>query len=750
MKKSVLTILILIFLCSGGILLAQTPPVLLLPINGALEVEPLNVTLAWDIPEGYQIDSFFDVFCDTDPSFPNPAVYSGPLTPSRTYFEWHIAATLDQQAYYWFVRYSYYVDNVLQHLDSAVNTFTTAISSIPKSKISGTIIPGSPFFNPAGVWITCPGACIPSTYYTTFSGTYYFWVYNGGNYTVTPALAGFYFNPLFRSYTNIQNDQTGQNFIMISLRPNLATQPIPGTGSVHVPITTANLQWTYIQLAGYSPPSGFNVYFPADTALPVFVPYARDSLFTIEIGPLNYSTYYDWKVVPFNLEGEAEGVETWDFYTEDNPFLPSTLYVYPSDGGGGAPDAGLVMVWKTEGGRDGDYPADSFFDVYLDTDSLFPGPPIYSGPGWVNSAHPSWKYCVTPDLQLNTLYYWRILVTIPSLEYSGFTDTWEFTTADTHIEHPAPVPISPPEGTLGIPPGDVTLVWDQPEIVPDSFFDVFVSLTPIYPNAPDPATLVYSGPGIPQRTYFEWHFAATLDEQPYYWFVRYSNWVDYWLSKSPVSYFITGTHFVPVELSSFSATYTAGQFVSIKWTVQSETNLLGYFVLRNDLEELDTAQQLNTTPISEGTQSGTQISYLYRDQQIESNKTYYYWLQSLDLDGVTQMFGPISVVIGDEDDNEVTPEVPVRTTLLNAYPNPFNPMTTIPYYLKTEGDVRIEIFNQKGQSVWTHFAQSQTAGFHLLRWDGRDLNGILQTSGVYYYRMTSGKYSGVKKLILLK
>ena len=70
------------------------------------------------------------------------------------------------------------------------------------------------------------------------------------------------------------------------------------------------------------------------------------------------------------------------------------------------------------------------------------------------------------------------------------------------------------------------------------------------------------------------------------------------------------------------------------------------------------------------------------DEELYQDGTYYYWLQSVDIDGTVSYHGPASVVFS-HGGQTGTPPIPLATKLENAYPNPFNPDTTIRYQLKT-------------------------------------------------------------------
>ena len=79
------------------------------------------------------------------------------------------------------------------------------------------------------------------------------------------------------------------------------------------------------------------------------------------------------------------------------------------------------------------------------------------------------------------------------------------------------------------------------------------------------------------------------------------------------------------------------------------------------------------------------------------------------------------------------------------YPNPFNQTTTIPFRLEQAGDVELKIYNVAGQLISTINKERQTAGRHEWTWNAEDLS-----SGIYFYRLKTDRFSSVKKLILLK
>ena len=89
-------------------------------------------------------------------------------------------------------------------------------------------------------------------------------------------------------------------------------------------------------------------------------------------------------------------------------------------------------------------------------------------------------------------------------------------------------------------------------------------------------------------------------------------------------------------------------------------------------------------------------------------------------------------------------------SLINCYPNPFNPSTQLSFSLDTEMKVNITIYNIKGQAVKTLVNDHMNAGFHKIEWDGQNDSEKQVSSGVYFCRMTSPVGSQTMKMVLMK
>lgn len=213
---------------------------------------------------------------------------------------------------------------------------------------------------------------------------------------------------------------------------------------------------------------------------------------------------------------------------------------------------------------------------------------------------------------------------------------------------------------------------------------------------------------------------------------------------------LTDSSTLPIQLSSFTAILSGESEVRINWVVETETSHQGYNILRSEILNLGSAYHLNPDLISEGVANGSQISYLFVDNQTEPGATYYYWLESLDTAGGVSYYGPLELAIPSGPSDPGTPPITYQTELLNAYPNPFNPSTAIFYSLEKAAELRLDIYNLRGQIVRSFGRSHASGGKYSLIWDGRDESGREVSSGVYVYRMTTPGYDHSRKVILLK
>ncbi|MDO8549038.1 MAG: T9SS type A sorting domain-containing protein [Ignavibacteria bacterium] len=101
-----------------------------------------------------------------------------------------------------------------------------------------------------------------------------------------------------------------------------------------------------------------------------------------------------------------------------------------------------------------------------------------------------------------------------------------------------------------------------------------------------------------------------------------------------------------------------------------------------------------------------------------------------------------SLVLNAGDEENILPR---SYNLTQNFPNPFNPSTLIEYSLPEEGFVSLKVYNLLGEDVITLVNENKKAGVYTVKFDGTNL-----TSGVYFYRITSGDHTMTKKMILTK
>lgn len=206
---------------------------------------------------------------------------------------------------------------------------------------------------------------------------------------------------------------------------------------------------------------------------------------------------------------------------------------------------------------------------------------------------------------------------------------------------------------------------------------------------------------------------------------------------------------LPVEMSSFTATLSSETMINLQWTTESESNILGFNVYRSEDVELAHASKLNAIVI-EGTNSSTQHTYSFTDHEFEAHTTYFYWLESIEMNSEICFYGPVSVLSGgqEEDLPEFTPQS--LTGIVNVCPNPFSTNTEIAYKLRDSAELIISVYNLKGQQIRTLINGTKDGGQYQICWDGKDDDGHNCASGIYLARMQAGGSNSFYKMMLMK
>lgn len=186
---------------------------------------------------------------------------------------------------------------------------------------------------------------------------------------------------------------------------------------------------------------------------------------------------------------------------------------------------------------------------------------------------------------------------------------------------------------------------------------------------------------------------------------------------------------MPVELTSFTAR-ASGMDVVLDWKTATEVNNYGF-----EVERKSGAAGWQTLGFVPGNGNcNSEKEYTFTDN-LKLHGMYIYRLKQTDTDGTFEYSDEISVI--------VQPESYILTA--RNYPNPFNPETTIEYYLQEPGPVEVSVHNVLGRRIATLFTGIKVAGKHELRYKGEDIS-----AGVYICRIQSGTGTAYIKMVLNK
>jgi flagellar hook assembly protein FlgD len=94
--------------------------------------------------------------------------------------------------------------------------------------------------------------------------------------------------------------------------------------------------------------------------------------------------------------------------------------------------------------------------------------------------------------------------------------------------------------------------------------------------------------------------------------------------------------------------------------------------------------------------------------------------------------------------------LPIQYALHPAYPNPFNPITSLRYDLPEQAQVTLTIYDLIGRKVTQLVNTNQEAGYRSVQWNARDSFGKPVSAGVYLYQIRAGEFIQTRKMVLLK
>ena len=218
------------------------------------------------------------------------------------------------------------------------------------------------------------------------------------------------------------------------------------------------------------------------------------------------------------------------------------------------------------------------------------------------------------------------------------------------------------------------------------------------------------------------------------------------LTLSRVTY--SGDASLPVELAEFATKSLDGR-VLVTWRTASETENLGFILERKPTNKgsfKEIASFItNDALIGQGSKTSG-ASYQYTDKDVRVGETYSYRLSDVDYNNKTTRHASSDVTV-QADDPAMVPESAV---LLQAYPNPFNPSTTLRYGIPSESLVSLIVYDIAGNEIARLVEGPQEAGWHTAVWNGLNNQGQPIPTGVYLAHLEDQSNSKVIKISYLK
>ncbi len=115
---------------------------------------------------------------------------------------------------------------------------------------------------------------------------------------------------------------------------------------------------------------------------------------------------------------------------------------------------------------------------------------------------------------------------------------------------------------------------------------------------------------------------------------------------------------------------------------------------------------------------------------------------------INKMNSNIEKVFGINYDNSVKAKkgiIPIEFNLSQNYPNPFNPVTNLEFQIPKSGFVSLKVYDLLGKEVANIVNENLNSGTYRYKFDGSNF-----ASGVYFYNITIGDFSAVKRMVLIK
>jgi hypothetical protein len=278
-------------------------------------------------------------------------------------------------------------------------------------------------------------------------------------------------------------------------------------------------------------------------------------------------------------------------------------------------------------------------------------------------------------------------------------------------------------GVIITPPLGLRLIWDPNTEADLSHYMIHKGTTEDF--VPGPSNLL----GTTKENEFM-DVSWTKEDRHYYKIAA----VDVHENVGPYTLLKPQEIMIGVLLQSYAASLIESG-IRVSWTLLAPVERSASHILRCSLPNGDFAE-LPQADIGQDN-----LTFTFVDKSIEPGMTYKYRVEVEETGGQRIMLLETEAIS--------TPNLPL--TLFQNHPNPFNPATTISYYLPEAAQVTLGIYDPAGRLVNRLIdREMKPKGMHQIEWQGRDNSGRAVASGVYFYRLQTGRETISKKMVLLR
>ncbi len=196
----------------------------------------------------------------------------------------------------------------------------------------------------------------------------------------------------------------------------------------------------------------------------------------------------------------------------------------------------------------------------------------------------------------------------------------------------------------------------------------------------------------------------------------------------------------PIPVQNLTINSTGYDFVELSWDASLIGDLAGYKIYF----DTDSSGFPYDDTVDVGNNTLTTLSGLV------PGLAYYITATCYDTDGNESWYSkevsatPAALAVKESSN------IPTSFALHQAYPNPFNPTTTIRFDLPHSVDISIVVYDLLGREVVPLVDGDMTAGYHQVIWDGRTASGREVPTGIYIARLITPQYTKSIKMVLLK